>query len=205
LSRDLNAQDTPGLGSRQELERRLGLISPKDTARGFLFSAVIKVVADHADAAAVKRCTAVVGESTFPTFFNYPITSLVKLLYTAGWEVSGALGGFENALRAFGDQAGTEFKATMVGKTLVALDGIDTKHLLLGFPHAQPTGLAHGSLELRWTGARSGVFVYRGILIPYPYFEGSLYNMFKLTPARNVEISGYETGPADFELAFSWD
>lgn len=198
-------QDTPGLGSRQELERRLALIPPKDTARGYMFSSVLKVVAEHADEEAVKRCTQVVGEKTFPTFFNYPVTSLVKLLYTAAWEVSDALGGFDNALAAFGDRMGTDFKQTMVGKALVALDGIDTKHLLLGFPHSQPTGLAHGALSLQWTGVKSGVFRYNGILVPYPYFVGCLYNMFKLTPARNVQIEGYDTGPTTFELAFSWD
>jgi uncharacterized protein (TIGR02265 family) len=201
----LNAQDMPGLGSRQELERRLALIKPKDMARGYMLSSVLKVVGEHADEEAVKRCMAVVGERSFPTFFNYPVTSFLKLLYTAGWEVSGALGSFEAALHAFGDQLGTEFKATMVGKALVALDGIDTKHLLLGFPHSQPTGLAHGALSLQWTGVKSGVFLYNGILVPYPYFVGCLYNIFKLTPARNVQISGYDTGPTTFELAFSWE
>jgi len=199
------AQDTPGLGSREELDRRLGLIKPKDTARGYMLSSVLKVVAEHADEEAVRRCLAVVGERNFPTFFNYPVTAFVKLLYAAGWELTEPLGSFEAALEAFGDRMGTEFKATMVGKALVALDGIDTKHLLLGFPHSQPTGLAHGVLSLQWTGVKSGVFLYNGILVPYPYFVGCLYNMFKLTPARNVQITGYDTGPTNFELAFSWE
>ncbi len=66
------------LGSPAELERRVTLVRPGDTLRGFLFGATLKAVMSQGDEAAVLRCIEAAGGEGFLSFFCYPVPSLLS-------------------------------------------------------------------------------------------------------------------------------
>ncbi|WP_309896205.1 DUF2378 family protein [Archangium sp.] len=76
--------------ARTDLQERLLLATPQHTTRGFLFSALLRVVRElGGDEAVVQHCLAASGEKSFVDFFNYPTRSLLLLLSDAAQQLSG--------------------------------------------------------------------------------------------------------------------
>ena len=74
-------------GSSQDLERRLAVVGPRDTTKGFLFGTALEVVKNQGTAAALRRCAAAAGSAHFMPFFSYPIATLLKLTYAVAREL----------------------------------------------------------------------------------------------------------------------
>jgi uncharacterized protein (TIGR02265 family) len=192
------------LGSPQELDRRLGLIRPGDTVRGLLCSNILTVVRRQRGEEVARHCLVTSREASFTAFFSYPASALLRLVYSGGWALADAHGGFEGAVRYLGQQATPDVTQSVLGKTLLVLAGGHVRQLVSGLVVAHRTLVGHGTIDLRWTGPQRGLFSYQGNLIPHPYWEGALLQMFALSRASEVEVRGRSVGAEGMQVDFSW-
>lgn len=201
-----DSQDTsfPELGSPEDLEQRLRLLPVGDMARGFVFTSILETVRQDAGAEALQRCLAVVGETTFLSFFNYPFRSLLKLLYTGAWELSEKRGGFDGAMRWIARGTVPSFLQSSVGRVLLSVGGVNMKRLINGFPLAYPTVFSHGACKVIWTGERSGLGRMSGILLPTLFLESSMARMLEPLQPRGLFIRARRLAPMEMEMEFSW-
>jgi uncharacterized protein (TIGR02265 family) len=204
MNATIPAPPAQGLGSQQDLEQRLAVLRPKETTRGFLFSAAREEVKPPASAEAWKRCVAASGGGTYTAFFSYPVSGLLKLAYAAAWELSERHGGFEGAMQHLGFRAAPRFLDSTAGKMLMSLVGKDPKRLIEGLPSAYKTAWEHGACALEWTGPRSGRFLYRGNVIPAPYFDGSVRQVLSVAKLAQAQVRGRQLGLTECEVEFSW-
>lgn len=192
------------LGSPQDLEQRLALLTPKDEVRGYFFKCALEQIQREAGEEALKRCQEKLELDKPVAFFSYPIHSLLRLLYEAAGILSASHGGFEGALRHMGRQVANEFLGNTVGKTLLLLSSKDPKQLADSLPSAYKTGWLHGKGAVRWTGPGQCVATIQGNVVPYPYFEGIFQTVFKALGSEHVKVKGRQVGLADTEYEISW-
>jgi uncharacterized protein (TIGR02265 family) len=192
-------------GSREELEQRLRLVPPGDTARGFVFTTTLSAVRNEVEEAGLRRCIVAAEGSSFVPVFRYPIRSLLRLFYAAAWELSGRYGGFEKAMWHVGARSAPDFLRSAVGKMLLAMSGMDVKRLIGGIPVAYPTVYDHGSCTLSWTGARSGQLHLQGNLLPPPFIEGGVRHVLQVVRTSGLLVEVRRVAPRENVLTVSWD
>ncbi|MCY1074406.1 TIGR02265 family protein [Archangium lansingense] len=192
-------------GSREELAQRLSLAPPRDMARGFIFTTTLNAVRNEAGEAVLKRCTEAAEGETFIPFFNYPIRSLLRLFYTAAWELGARHGGFERAMWHLGARSAPEFLQSVVGKTLLSLAGANVKRLVDGIPVAYPTIYSHGSCLLSWTEENSGQLRLHGNLLPAPFIEGAVFHVLRALHPSALFVQVRRTAPMENVLTLSWE
>lgn len=192
-------------GSPEELEQRLSLVPPDDMARGFVFTTALDAVRGEAAADVLKRCLEAAGQGPFIPFFNYPIHSLLRLLYTGAWELSERHGGFERAMWHLGARSAPDFLSSAVGKMLLTMAGMDVKRLIGGIPVAYPTIYGHGSCTLIWTGARSGQLHLQGNLLPAPFIEGAVFHVIQAIHSAGHSVHVQRVAPQENLLTISWE
>ncbi|WP_257457211.1 DUF2378 family protein [Archangium lipolyticum] len=197
-------QSLARLDSPQELERRLAVVRPGDTACGYFFNCALDEIRRQGDAALLRRSIDVAGQEKFAAFFNYPITSLLQLVYTAAWGLSEKHGGFEGAMWHLGSHVAQEFLRNTVGRTMLLLAGKNPKRLAEGLPSAYRTGWQHGASTVQSSGPGRYTAFIHGNVIPHPYFEGVLSEVLIATGVANVKVTGRQIGPADSEFSLSW-
>jgi len=188
-----------------ELEQRLTLATPNDVVRGLFFNSMLELVRRLGDEATMERCLEASGRQRFLDFFNYPVSSLLRLTYTAGHELGPRYGGFDGALRQLGQQAMRDFLGSLMGRTLRHLAGQDTRTLMSNIQNIYRMTLSYGTRQLVWDGPRRGRLILQRNFIPFPYHEGGLRTTLDQMKAQNVKVVGQQTGPLDSEYAFSWE
>jgi uncharacterized protein (TIGR02265 family) len=200
-----SAQPSQGAGAQSELEQRLVLLTPKDTTRGFLFTAALDVVKSQLGEAAVKRCIEAAGGGSFTAFFSYPVSTLLKLSYAASRELSGKNGGFDGALQLLGYRVAPRFLESTTGKMLLSLvSNKDPKRLIDSLPTAYRTAWDHGSCSLKWLGPKNGRLAYVNAM-PVSYFAGSVQQMLAAAQLTGARVTGRQTGLTSSEVDFSWE
>jgi len=199
-----SAQTPQAAGAQKELEQRLAALTPKDTTRGFLFTAALDYVKSQVGEDAVKRCTDAAGSASFNAFFSYPITTLLKLVYAASKELSGKYGGFDGALQQLGYRAAPRFLESTTGKMLLSLVGKEPKRLIDSLPTAYRTAWDHGGCSLKWTGPKSGRLSYTNAM-PVAYFTGSVQQMLSAANLKGIQVTGRQVGLTSCEVDFSWE
>ncbi len=190
---------------KQELEQRLALATPGDAVRGLFFNSMLELVRTLGDEAAMERCLEASGERRFFDFFNYPVSALLRLTYTAGHELSARYGGFDGALRRMGNQAMTDFFASAMGKTLRHLSGQDVRALVSSMQTIYRMTMSYGERRVVWETPTRGRLILQRNFIPFAYHEGGLRTTLDLVGARMVRVVGRQTGPLDSEYEFSWE
>lgn len=190
-------------GSKQELERRLALAVPGHTMRGFFFNGALAAVRGLGDDA-VRRCLEAGGETSFTSFFNYPVTAYLRVIYTAAWLLQERHGGFEAAMRHVGYMAAPPFLSSALGKALLSVTQGNPRLLLNSLPTAYRAAVSYGECEVRWTGLRSGLLVTRHDFMLHLIHEGALRALFEVLGTQGVQVSGRQVGTLDNEIAFSW-
>ena len=192
------------LNPEQELEQRLALSTPKDTARGMFFNGVLGVVRTLGDENAVEQCLRVSEERHFVDFFNYPISTFLKLTCTAARLLAPQCGGFEGALWRMGQQATKDFLASATGKALLLLGGSNARQMLNNLQSGFQAAVSYGERTVEWTGPKSGRFIMKRDFMPCPYHEGVLYALLETLGAKDVQVRGWRTGPLDSQYELSW-
>jgi uncharacterized protein (TIGR02265 family) len=197
-------RDEAKLGSPEDLELRLTLVPPRDTARGYFFNCALELVRLRGDEEALRRCLEASGKEDFTAFFNYPLSTLLRLLYQAAWALEDSSGGFENALRELGHRTTQEFLGNSVGKALLLVAGKSMKWLVDTLPAAYRTGWHHGGGAVKWLGPTRCLVSIHGNVVPYPYFEAVFQAVFQAAGATGFQVRGWQRGPTDTEYELSW-
>ncbi|HZH74772.1 MAG TPA: TIGR02265 family protein [Archangium sp.] len=190
---------------QQELEQRLALATPNDTVRGLFFNSLLGLVRTLGDEATLARCLEASGQQRFLDFFNYPVSALLRLTYTAGNELAPRYGGFDGAMRRMGHQAMGDFLDSLMGRALRHLAGQDTRTLMSNIQNIYRMTLSYGTRQLVWDGPKRGRLILQRNFLPAAYHEGGLRMTLDQMKARNVSVVGRRTGPLDSEYEFTWE
>ncbi|PTL83899.1 TIGR02265 family protein [Vitiosangium sp. GDMCC 1.1324] len=197
-------QNVRDLGSAQELERRLALARPMDTMRGFFFNGALAAVRSLGDEAE-QHCLDAGGETGFTSFFRYPVTAYLRVIYTASWLLQEQHGGFEAAMRHVGSMAAPPFLSSALGKALLMVTQGNPRMLISNLPTAYRTAVSYGECSVQWTGPRSGLLITRHDFMLHLIHEGALLALFEVLGTRGVQVSGRQVGELDNEITFSWE
>lgn len=198
--------EAPALAiSAYDLPERLKAAGPEDTARGVLCNGVLTTVSRLIDDGAAEVCRSASGERRFIEFFSYPITSFLKLSFTAAELLRSKLGGYDAAFRTLGKQAVDDFLSTAVGRTLRTLEGKRPWRPLTAMPAAYRTVLNHGDREVDLLGEGRCVLRMRRDFMPPPYHEGVLASVLTSLGATQVQVLGRRVGVLDADYEITWD
>jgi uncharacterized protein (TIGR02265 family) len=200
-----SAQPSPASAAQKELEQRLTVLTPKDTTRGFLFTAALDVVKTQVGEDAAKRCVEAAGGGSFTAFFSYPVSTLLKLSYAAARELGPKNGGFDGAMQLLGYRVAPRFLESTTGKMLLSLvSNKDPKRLIDSLPTAYRTAWDHGGCSMKWMGPKNGRLSYTNAM-PVAYFVGSVQQMLAAANLRGVQVTGRQVGLTSCEVDFSWE
>ncbi|HEX8824815.1 MAG TPA: DUF2378 family protein [Archangium sp.] len=189
---------------QRELDERLTLATPGDAVRGLFFNSMLGLVRTLGDEPAMERCLEASGERRFLDFFNYPVSALLRLTYTAGHELGPRYGGFDGALRQMGQQAMVDFLGSVMGRALKHLSGQDIRALMGSIQNIYRMTLSYGTRQVVWDGPARGRLILQRNFLPFAYHEGGLRTTLDQMKAQNVKVIGRQTGPLDSEYEFSW-
>ncbi|HYO55591.1 TIGR02265 family protein [Archangium sp.] len=203
-SSQTSAGEESGLGSERELQRRLSLATPADTVRGFALNTVLQAVREELGDEAVERCLEPCSEKSFRSFYFYPVSDYLRVLYTGAWMLSSASGGFDNAVRHMRKGLAPGFLSSVVGKAFL-LSGIGPRQIINNLPMAFRATASFGESEVRWTGPRSGILLTKRDFLLYLNHEGGLQSLFRSLGLSGAWTRGRQTGPLDNEVEFSWE
>lgn len=193
-----------GLGTEQELQRRLAYTTPADTVRGLSFHTVLDAVRAEQGEAAAEHCLGALSEKHFRSFFHYPVSDYLRVLYSAGWMLSERHGGFDNAIRRIAGGMAPGFLASTVGKAFLLLTKEGPKHLINNMPVAFRAAASFGEVSLQWVGPRHGMLRVRRDFLLYMNHEGGLLGLFRALELPGGRVNGRQVGSLDNEIEFSW-
>ena len=193
------------LGSEEELLQRVALLSPDSTVRGFFFNSILEVVQQLGDVSVVSKCLEASNEKSFLDFYNYPTSTFLRLLYTAGRMLGHQHGGFEGALRQIGYQTATKFLSSMAGRALQMIVKGSPGRMLDNLTLAHRTVLKGGNLSVRRLGPQRSLITIERISTPPPFVEGALQCIFEASKAKGVQVRSRPTGLRSAEFELSWE
>ncbi len=192
------------LGTDEELDWRLSLISPEDLMRGLFHNSLLALVRRLEGDEAVKQCLEGSGETRFLDFFNYSHHSYIKLLYASARRLGERFGGIEQAMWEIGHDAGKAFYASAAGRVLILMAQGDPLRLLSNIPTGMRTAARHVTLEVKLTGPRSGLILKHEVL-PRQHTEGGLLAMFVAAKVKGAKVRSRALTGTENEYEVTWD
>jgi uncharacterized protein (TIGR02265 family) len=191
-----------------EYERRIGLATPADTARGLFFNGVLAAVITFGGEHALKRCHAILNDKRFERrfidFSSYPVSDFLRLVLAATRVLNAQLGGPESTQRRLGMQATRDFLSSMAGRTLLLLSGDSPKRIMGNLASGYRSAVSYGERTVTLqgdTGAR--VLMKRDFMLPL-YNEGVLLAVLESVNAKNPQVRARSFGVLDCEYDLSW-
>jgi uncharacterized protein (TIGR02265 family) len=192
-------------GSDEDLELRLAMASPSDTARGMFLRATLEAVRTLGDEGLVRRCQAAGGEEKLVDFFIYPIAMNLRMVFAAARMLEARCGGLDGALRQLGRTAGECFLASTAGLALQFLSRGDAKRLVGNLPSAYRAAVSFGVRSVVWTGRTRGLLTMRREFMPYPFQEGMLLGVLEKAHAKGARVCGHQLSTLESEYDISWE
>lgn len=189
---------------REDLARRLELTTPADTVRGSFFLGALEAVRALAGEEEVRRCIEAGGEPRFVEFFNYPVSTFLKVNDVAAGVLAPRCGGWVEAQRHMGRRAMADMLKSAAGKALLLLSRGDTRRLVGNLPSAYRAAVNYGERTVVWEGASRGRVIMRRDFLPCAYHEGVLMAALEGMKARAVEVRGSRVDVLDGEYLLSW-
>ena len=190
--------------SPESLTRRLARVPPEDQARGYFFQATLEQVRLRGSDGAVRRCLEASGVEAPVAFFKYPLTSLLRMLYQATWELMGD-SSFESTLYGLGRHVCAHFLSNPVGKSFLVVAGRNPRQLVEALPAGYRTAWDHGWVSLEWDGPRHcRSFLHAG-LIPPPYIEGVLQHVFEAAGVVRPRVRSRSLSLSETAFDLTWD
>ncbi|WP_158501660.1 TIGR02265 family protein [Vitiosangium sp. GDMCC 1.1324] len=182
----------------------MGLATASDTIRGMLFNGTLDVLRAVGADSLAERCVEESGEARFLDFFSYPVRMHCQMVSTALPVLAEEYGGEEEALRRMGCLVANRFLRVGAGRVMMSLTPRSPRQLGYTLPMAYRMAVNFGEYEVRWTGPRSGHFTLKRDFMPHPFHEGVVKTSLELWGAREVTVSGRQTGGLDSECDFCW-
>ncbi|MCY1076642.1 TIGR02265 family protein [Archangium lansingense] len=205
MSEEPVTDKSPPLGSEEELQWRLSYTKPEDKTVGVFFLNVMESVRHLGNEEAVKRCMEVSGESKFLEYFSYPLSTLLKMTYTAARLLSDKYGGFDKALWMMGYQAASGFYKSTSGRLMMMLNQGMPRQVLENMPVTAKTTWKDIDVSAKMTGPHSGIVIFKHDIIPRAYNEGAFQATFEAAQAKGVKVRARALGPLDTEYEITWD
>jgi uncharacterized protein (TIGR02265 family) len=193
------------LGTDEELQWRLSLISPDDLMRGLFHNNLLDLVRRLEGDDAVRLCLESCGEGRFLDFFNYSHRSYIQLMYAGARLLSGRLGGFEKALWVIGFEGCKSFYASAAGKVLLMMAQGDPRRLLTNIPTGMQTASRKPECKVTLTGPRSGIITKQHEVMPRQHTEGGLMAMCEVAKVKGSQVRSQALGPTDNEYEVTWE
>jgi len=195
-------------GVESDYERRIGLATPADTARGLFFNGVLAAVITFGGEAALKQCHAQLNdkrfERRFVDFSSYPVADFLRLALAATRVLSARLGGAEVAQHRLGMQATGDFLSSMAGRTLLLLSGDSPKRLIGNLSSGYRSAVSYGERVVTMQGDNGArILMKRDFMLPL-YNEGVLRALLESVHAKNPQVRVRPLGPLDCEYELSW-
>ena len=200
-----SAEAAPPQAAVNDLEDRLSMAAPGDTVKGVLCNSALASASRVLDEGAVKACRAASGERRFIDFFNYSVSSFLRLSFTAAELSRSKLGGLDAAFRTLGKQAVDDFLSTAAGKMLRSVGKDDPHRLLATLPSAYRTALNHGERHILLASAGRCVLKMRRDFLPHPYHEGVLSALLSSLGMAGAQVLGRRVGVLDADYEITWD
>lgn len=195
----------PACEWERELVWRMAQARPEDTVRGVFFNGTLGAVRRMGDAEAVQCCLLAADEERFVDFFQYPVRSLLRMLYFAAGSLGPALGGVEAVLRDLGRHIITTYLASPVGRATAVLVHGRPRRMLESAPDIYRQMLGFGEVSVTFTGPSRGLVVLRGDYLPAACHEGALEHLLHAMGGRGVKVERQWVKGLDGQYAFSWE
>lgn len=177
---------------RNDLQARLVLTKPSDTVRGFIFSAVLKLVESHLGKGVSDKLRQHVAKGMIIDFLAYPATAFLKVLYDAVDLLEPVYGSPEAALRACGASTVSGFFDSAVGQTLLKLVSTrDPRKAFSQLPTAYSTLVSYGQRFTTVLGDKKVKITFKDDMQPFQFHEGALAAALK-----SIHLKGTVKGTA---------
>lgn len=200
-----SAGAAPSYVATNDLQERLAMAAPGDTIKGVLCNSALATASQVLDEGAVKACRAASGERRFIDFFNYPVSSFLRLSFTAAELSRSKLGGLDAAFRTLGKQAVDDFLSTAAGKALRSVGNEDPHRLLATLPSTYRTALNHGERHISLASVGRCVLKMRRDFLPHAYHEGVLVALLSSLGLAGAHVLGRRVGTLDADYEITWD
>ncbi|HEX8822004.1 MAG TPA: TIGR02265 family protein [Archangium sp.] len=188
-----------------DLEQRMALAEPNDTVRGVFCNGLVRLVRELCGEELEGHCLAAAGEAKFLDFFNYPITTYLRMVSTGMRLLAEKQGDVDAALRRLGRQVVVDLGRSAAGRALGMMNTGDTRSRLEGLRVAYRVLVSFGELELAWTGPRSARVTLKRVFMPQAFHEGMLMAAFEERNIRGARVNGRQVGPLANEYELSWE
>ncbi|WNG41224.1 DUF2378 family protein [Archangium violaceum] len=189
---------------REDLARRLERTQPTDTVRGLFCLGTLEAVRALGGEDGVRRCVEAGGEPRFVEFFNYPVSTFLKVTDAAAQVLAPRCGGWEEALRHLGRRATADMLKSATGKALLLLSKGETRRLVGNLPSAYRAVVNHGERTVVWVGPTQCRILMRRDFMPCAFHEGVLSAALEAMKAREIEVRGSRVDVLDGEYVLSW-
>ncbi len=189
----------------QEFARRMALAGPEDTARGVFCNGLLRVMRELGGEALELRCRAASGEEQFLDFFNYPITTYLRMVSAVLELLAEKHGGAEEALRQLGRRAVRDMGRSAAGKALGMMNTGEARTKLEGLRVVYQIAVSFGATELVNTGPTSARLTLKRVFMPLAFHEGVLLGSLVARGVRGCQVRGRQVGPLSNEYEISWE
>jgi uncharacterized protein (TIGR02265 family) len=189
------------MSDARDLDRRLAAATPADTVRGLIFNAAFQHAREHGGAALAQRCDPE-GKGSRVDFFAYPVTDFLRL----SWALADALAPspFDEVLWKIGHRAGSVVFSSLVGKTMAALAGLDTRQLVSQAPAGYRATVSYGERAVEWKGERHARIAFRRDFLVPPFHCGVMTGALQAVGTKGTKVEGAQTGFLEAIYDLTW-
>jgi len=191
--------------SRTALEHRLDAATPDDTVRGVVFNAAFEVIEEHDGEEVARRCDPT-GKGKRTPFLSYPVADYLQLAWTAVDELESAFGTADRVFFAMGHRAlSNVFASPVLGSTLKAIGGGTPRQMLANVHPGYRATVSYGDRSVVWPAERHARITFRRDFLVPSFHCGVLTSVLETLGARNVRVTGRETGHLEAVYDVVWD
>ena len=187
-----------------DLERRLTLATPADTVRGTFFLGMLDAVRALAGEEGERRCLEAGDEPRFMDFFNYPVSTFLRINDVAAWVLAPRCGGWHQAQHHLGRRAMGDMLKSAAGRALLLLSRGETRRLVGNLSSVYRSAVSYGERSVQWEGPSRGRVLMLRDFMPCAFHEGVLLALLEDMKARAVEVRGTRLDVLDGEYLVSW-
>ncbi len=186
-----------------DLRRRIGAATARDTVRGRIFNAAFDVIREHAGDDAARACDPD-GAGQRTDYFSYPVASYLEIAWRGVEAVAPRVGGDDRAFWWFGHRAARRELESLLGRAFQAMVGHDPRRMLSNAGHGYRATVSYGRRRTEWLGDRHARLVFhRDFLVP-PFHCGVLTAALEHAGAREISVVGRELGFLESEYEVEW-
>jgi len=173
--------------------------------RGVVFNSAFEVMREHGGEELARRCDPSAKGKRTP-FLSYPVVDYLQMAWNAADELELAFGTTDRVFFAIGHRAlANVFASPVLGSTLKAIGGGTPRQMLANIHPGYRATVSYGERSVAWPADRHARITFqRDFLVP-PFHCGVLSCVLDTLSARNVRVTGLQTGFLEAVYDISWD